>query len=156
MIFLAVVGAGGVFTGTNPSYTQFELSHHIKTARASFFVSEPEIVDNLLAAAKENNIPSSNIWIFNTRGQPLKSGQRSWTELLQHGEEDWIRFDDPKICETTTAARLFSSGTTGLPKAVVLSHRNLIAQHTFVYEVVPQPFEVISPRQPDTIPVCIY
>lgn len=142
MLFLAVVGAGGVFAGTNPSYTQFELSHHIKTARATFFIAEPEILDNLLAAAKENNIPSSNIWVFNTQGQPLPPGQRSWTELLEQGESDWYRFDDFKTCKNTTAARLFSSGTTGLPKAAVISHRNFIAQHTFVSDFKPAPHEV--------------
>ncbi|OJD19169.1 hypothetical protein AJ78_00869 [Emergomyces pasteurianus Ep9510] len=132
MIFLAAIGAGGVFAGTNPGYTQFELAHHIKTAKVSFLISEPEILDNLVAAAGDNNIPSSNIWIFNTQGRPLPPGHKSWTELLKHGEEDWVRFDDPETCKNTTAARLFSSGTTGLPKAAVISHQNLIGQHTMV------------------------
>ncbi|OAX83177.1 hypothetical protein ACJ72_02468 [Emergomyces africanus] len=132
MIFLAAIGAGGVFAGTNPGYTQFELAHHIKTAKVSFLISEPEILDNLVAAAGDNNIPSSNIWIFNTQGRPLPAGHKSWTELLKHGEADWVRFDDPETCKNTTAARLFSSGTTGLPKAAVISHHNLIGQHTMV------------------------
>ncbi|PGG98719.1 hypothetical protein GX51_06647 [Blastomyces parvus] len=130
LIFLAAIGAGGVFAGTNPAYTQFELAHHIKTAKVSFLISEPEILDNLLAAAKDTNVPTSNIWIFNTQGRAVPPGHRSWTELLKHGEADWVRFDDPETCKNTTAARLFSSGTTGLPKAAVISHQNLIAQHT--------------------------
>ena len=142
MIFLAIVGAGGVFTGTNPSYTQFELSHHIKTAKAKFLISEPEILNNLLSAAEDNKVPRSNIWIFNTQGQSLPDGFRSWRELLTHGEADWVRFNDLETCKTTTAARLFSSGTTGLPKAAEISHRNLIAQHTLVYEAQPQPYQV--------------
>lgn len=134
MIFLAAIGAGGVFAGTNPGYTQFELAHHIKTGKVSFLISEPEILDNLAAAARDNNIPASNIWIFNTQDRPLPPGHKSWTELLKHGEEDWVRFDDPETCQNTTAARLFSSGTTGLPKAAVISHQNLIGQHTVVNE----------------------
>ncbi|KAL2367079.1 AMP-binding enzyme [Blastomyces gilchristii SLH14081] len=134
MIFLAAVGAGGVFAGTNPGYTQFELAHHIKTAKVSFLISEPEILDNLVAAARDTNIPTSNIWVFNTQGRPVPPSHRSWTELLKHGEADWVRFDDPEICKNTTAARLFSSGTTGLPKAAVISHQNLIAQHMVAEE----------------------
>ncbi|PGH09006.1 hypothetical protein AJ79_05801 [Helicocarpus griseus UAMH5409] len=142
MIFLAAIGAGGVFAGTNPGYTQFELSHHIKTARVSFLIAEPEILDNLVSAAKDNNIPPSNIWVFNTQNQPLPAGHKSWTELLKHGEEDWVRFDDPETCKNTTAARLFSSGTTGLPKAAVISHQNLIGQHTMVFETKPAPYQI--------------
>lgn len=53
---------------------------------------------------------------------------------MQQGEKDWVRFDDEKTAKSTTAARLFSSGTTGLPKAAILSHFNFIAQHTLVHE----------------------
>lgn len=68
-------------------------------------------------------------------------GYRTWRELLGHGEEDWVRFDDEELCRTTPAARLFSSGTTGLPKAADLSHQNLIAQHTLVHEIDKRPYQ---------------
>ncbi|KMP03203.1 4-coumarate-CoA ligase 2 [Coccidioides immitis RMSCC 2394] len=142
ILFLAVIGAGGVFAGTNPSYTQFELSHHIKTARVNFLISEPEILENVLLAAKDNNIPSSRVWVFNTNGRPLPPGCSSWTDLMNYGEEDWVRFNDLDTCKNTTAARLFSSGTTGLPKAAVISHYNLIAQHELVFGVISLPYEI--------------
>lgn len=53
-----------------------------------------------------------------------------------------MRFDDYETCYRTGAARLYSSGTTGLPKAAELSHLNLIAQHMLVYETNPKPYEV--------------
>jgi long-subunit acyl-CoA synthetase (AMP-forming) len=134
-MFLAIIAAGGIFAGTNPSYTQFELVHHIRTAKTTFFITEPEMLDTALLAAKESNIPLSNIWIFDVLDQKIPEGFRSFKELLNHGEKDWVRFDDEKTCKETTAARLFSSGTTGLPKAVVLSHYNFIAQHTLVHEI---------------------
>ncbi|KAL2065067.1 hypothetical protein VTL71DRAFT_4207 [Oculimacula yallundae] len=137
ILFLGIIAAGGVFAGTNPSYTQFELVHHIKTAKTTFLITETEnnMHENAVAAAKECGIPDSKVWIFDALGNPVPQGFRSWKELLGHGEKDWVRFDDEKTCKETTAARLFSSGTTGLPKAAVLSHYNFIAQHTLVHEI---------------------
>jgi 4-coumarate--CoA ligase len=49
--------------------------------------------------------------------------------LQEHGEEDWERFDDLERVEGTPAARLFSSGTTGMPKALDMSHYNFVSRH---------------------------
>ncbi|KAJ8069907.1 hypothetical protein OCU04_000316 [Sclerotinia nivalis] len=97
---------------------------------------------NILTSAKECDIQTSNIWIFDVLGQAIPNGFKSFQELMNHGEEDWVRFDDEKISRETTAARLFSSGTTGPPKAAVLSHYNLIAQHTLVYEQAQRPYSI--------------
>jgi 4-coumarate--CoA ligase len=59
---------------------------------------------------------------------------RPWTWLLKHGEAHWETFNDRQRAASTTAARLFSSGTTGLPKALDISHYNLVAQHALVFE----------------------
>lgn len=100
------------------------------------------MLDNILSAAKECEIPKSNVWIFDVRDQPLPEGFKSWKELMGHGEKDWERFDDEKTCKETTAARLYSSGTTGLPKAAVLSHYNFVAQHTLTQECQKRDWEV--------------
>lgn len=142
MLVLAIIGVGGVFTGTNPSYTAAELSHHMKTSQSKFLISEPEIVAPVLIAAKENGIPDSNIWIFDTQGQKLPEGRRSWKDLFNHGEQDWVRFDDQSVSQKVQAARLFSSGTTGLPKAVAITHLNLIAQHEMTELAHSRPYDV--------------
>ena len=130
---------------TDPSYTPYELTHHFKTSQTNFIIAEPDVLDPVLVAAKEFGIQRSNIWIFdNQDGDKIPTGFSSWRTLLDHGERDWIRFDDESISKTTIAAKLFSSGTTGLPKAAALSHYNLIAQQTLVHEVKPLPYEVGS------------
>jgi acyl-CoA synthetase (AMP-forming)/AMP-acid ligase II len=82
------------------------------------------------------------MWIFNVHGQSVPPTLKSWSELLSHGEDDWIRFDDKQVSRRTPVALLFSSGTTGLPKAAVLSHYNLVAQHTLAVEPQRVPYEV--------------
>ncbi|KAH8812215.1 4-coumarate-CoA ligase-like protein [Xylogone sp. PMI_703] len=135
IIFLAIIGAGGVFTGTNPAYTTYELTHHLQTAEAKFVISEPEIIGNMLEAGEKCGIQRENIFIFNVLGQTIQPGFRSWEYLLQHGERDWVKFDSEEISRATTAARMFSSGTTGLPKAAMISHYNFIAEHTLSMEI---------------------
>jgi len=103
------------------------------------------MLPSILIAAKECQVPQSNIWIFDVLNQKFPKAFRSWKELLKNGETDWVRFDDEKTCKETTAARLFSSGTTGLPKAAVISHHNLIAQHMAVHEYKTKPWRVKAP-----------
>jgi 4-coumarate--CoA ligase len=45
-----------------------------------------------------------------------------------------VRFDDYETCANTCAMRLFTSGTSGLPKAATSSHLNFIAQHELLFE----------------------
>ncbi|KIX00982.1 uncharacterized protein Z518_10048 [Rhinocladiella mackenziei CBS 650.93] len=146
ILVLAIIGSGAIFAGTNPGYTPHELRHHVKITQATFLVCEPDLLDSLLPTAKDAGIPHSSIRIFNTQpNQRVPNGFDSWTELMQHGEEDWVRFNDGETCTNTTAARLTSSGTTGLPKATMTTHRNLIAQHELCYGLAVQqrPYEPI-------------
>lgn len=142
MLVLAIIGAGGIFTGSNPAYTPTELAHHIKASQSKFLFPEPDIMKPLLHAAGQAGVSEQNIWVFDNLGQDIPPGRRSWRQLLHRGEEDWVRFNDLKMASKTTAARLFSSGTTGLPKATTITHYNLIAQHELVLGVHPQPYRV--------------
>ncbi|KAF7183472.1 hypothetical protein CNMCM7691_003671 [Aspergillus felis] len=142
MLVLAIIGAGSIYTGTNPSYTTMELSHHFKASDAKFVISEPEILAPVLAAVKERGIPEGNVLVFDVLGQEEPAGRRSWKDLFNHGEQDWVAFDDLQRAKETPAARLFSSGTTGLPKAVTITHHNFIAEHALCFEVHPRPYQV--------------
>ena len=66
--------------------------------------------------------------MFDASDHGKYDGYRSWQELMQHGEADWVRFDNPEEASMTTATLGFTSGTTGLPKAAMVSHQYSISQ----------------------------
>jgi acyl-CoA synthetase (AMP-forming)/AMP-acid ligase II len=152
LIILSIIGAGYVFTGTNPSYTQTELNHAIKTAKVKLVLSEPEIVPNVEKALRSNGISvGDKLLILNTRkSQIVPQGYKSWRSLCEHGEQDWIRFDDYDNQYNTTACLFFTSGTTGLPKSAMTSHRNLLAQELLWREYTATDYRV---RQVQTFPI---
>lgn len=142
IFFHGLIACGAVFSGVNPAYTAYELTHALKTAKVKFILTQSDMLKNVLKAAEENGIPRSHVVIFNPNGEKAPDGFKQWGDLLKHGEADWEHFDDLETAKNTSAARLFSSGTTGLPKATDLSHYNLVAQHTMVFESNPRPWKM--------------
>jgi acyl-CoA synthetase (AMP-forming)/AMP-acid ligase II len=87
-------------------------------------LTELKTLDISIAAAKECGISDANIFVLNFRGETVPAGYRSWNALLEHGERDWVEVDDT----ATPAVYGSTSGTTGLPKAAVISHSYLTSQ----------------------------
>jgi 4-coumarate--CoA ligase len=147
LFFLGIAGAGGVFAGTNPAYTPHEMAHTLRTAKVKWVLTQPDLLGPVLKGLEEveglKGKARERVIIFNPNGEKApEGGYLEWKDLLDKGEEDWVRFDDLETAKKTEAARLFSSGTTGLPKAASLSHYNLIAEHTLVFEAIPRPWKV--------------
>ena len=126
---LGIIAAGAIFAATNPAYTAHELTHHFRISETKYIITEPEALQPVISAAEACNVPRSNIFIFDVLGQATPEGFSSFRSLFSHGEEGWHGFDDLETAKATEACRLFSSGTTGPPKATRLTHHNFVAQH---------------------------
>ncbi|KAK5949304.1 Acyl-CoA synthetase actt5 [Knufia fluminis] len=133
MLFLAGVGAGGIFSGMNPAYRGHEIRHHIRTAKVSFCICEPEFLGELVPVLDAEGISRDKLFVFDTRPeQVVPSGFRSWNWLVEQGSEEWDRCYDAEILKNRELSRLTTSGTTGPPKFAMQTHFNGTSYHTMV------------------------
>ena len=106
----------------------------MRVSKAKLLIAEPDILAAPKATALKLGFANGRILLLAEPSDVRNHGHQSWRTLLDHGSQDWLRFDDREIAQNTPAFLMFSSGTTGLPKAAIQSHYNLIAQHILVHE----------------------
>ena len=109
------MAAGGVVTGANPLLTTEELAGQLADAEARLLVTVPPFLDRALAAADKAGV--QEVLVFGEA-----EGAAPFRELVAHDHPPARVAVDPD----DLAALPYSSGTTGLPKGVELTHANLV------------------------------
>ena len=116
MVFHASAWAGGTITTINPTYTAHEVNHQLKDAAADVLVTIAMFAETAKEAIKGTNVkeiviigdaPEGMIPLSEVMGAPM--AEQAPVDVAEH-----------------VVALPYSSGTTGLPKGVMLTHRNLV------------------------------
>ncbi|KAJ9653553.1 hypothetical protein H2198_007273 [Neophaeococcomyces mojaviensis] len=129
-VYLAAAGSNRAFTGANPIYTANEVAYQMKILDAALVLIHPSLLEVGLAAAKQAGIPKEKLFVFSNEETQGANGIKDWRAILASESEAKSWQWDPlegKEAETQVACINFSSGTTGLPKGVCITHANLIA-----------------------------
>ena len=115
--FHAVATLGGIVTPINPLYTKQEIAHQLKNSGARFLVTVPGCAEKAVEAVKHGLI--EELFVFGT-----SPGATPFDSLLvDNGRAEQV----PINAREDLIALPYSSGTTGLPKGVMLTHYNLVA-----------------------------
>jgi acyl-CoA synthetase (AMP-forming)/AMP-acid ligase II len=123
-VYHAATLAGGIPTPINPSYREREVRYQLEDSGAVLLITDGPLISEMDLA----RLPALR-HVFTTRTDA--PGSQPFASLLSGGTTTPGGPDDsPDRC---LAALPYSSGTTGLPKGVMLSHYNLVSN---VYQVL--------------------
>lgn len=141
VVYLGIIMAGAIFTGANPSYVARELTYQLKDSGAKYLLCAEESLDTGLEAARMAGLGLDRVFVFNKDIYEAERGLLSSSSADQKGHQNWANLvaskkEGEKFCweelptqqlASRTVALNYSSGTTGVPKGVEISHKNNIA-----------------------------
>ena len=123
--FHGVARAGGRASTANPLYTARELQHQLEDSGSKFLLTIPQFLDVAAEAAGAAGV--EEVFVV---GEPSDDRATAFSELMG----DPADAPSIDISGDDLAVLPYSSGTTGLPKGVMLTHRNLVSNLVQIQE----------------------
>ncbi|KFY46509.1 hypothetical protein V495_02405 [Pseudogymnoascus sp. VKM F-4514 (FW-929)] len=128
MLFYGVIAAEGVYSAVSTSATVSELSKQMEQCPVSLLVCTPDTKEVACKAAEKCGLSNAKIVVLESSSEWSLRSLSTGTNYISEKQLDWRRITDAKELENSLICLLFSSGTTGPPKGVRLSHQNLVSE----------------------------
>ncbi|CAG9101518.1 unnamed protein product [Plutella xylostella] len=126
VVVFGTMQAGCVATTINPIYKEYEVTHQATLTQPKVVVTVPECYDVIVNGFKDAKV-NAKIVVIDNPNTPVPDGAIRYTELAEKSEADYGLLSKVVRHEDDTAVIPFSSGTTGLPKGVEISHKSMLA-----------------------------
>ncbi|WP_321909624.1 AMP-binding protein [Paraburkholderia sp. J11-2] len=138
---LATAKAGLILVNINPAYRSAELEHALNLVGCKAIVTMVQYRSseylNMLRELGKSRLPKlETIWWIDESGAPDEAGAQRFSGLFDLAAAGRTLLDEvrPTVRPDDAVNIQFTSGTTGLPKAATLSHRNILNNGYFVGE----------------------
>jgi 4-coumarate--CoA ligase len=125
--FYGVIAAGGVYSAASPSSTVSELARQVTIGKSNLVICSEEHVEVAKAAAEQSGVALERVLVLSSEPRRLE-GLGDGVNAISKSCLEWRRITDRQALRRSLITILWSSGTTGLPKGVMLSHENLVAE----------------------------
>ena len=119
VVFHGVLRANATVTSVNVLNTAGEIATQLRSSGARMIITAAALQDRASAAAMQAGLDDDAVVVLDGDG----GGHQSLSDLLACTAEP----PAPALDPGDTAVLPYSSGTTGRPKGVILTHRNLVA-----------------------------
>ncbi|KAJ4253392.1 hypothetical protein NW762_010548 [Fusarium torreyae] len=126
----AIHRVAGIVTPASSAHSASELEHQLRSSSAKALFTCAPLLSTALKAARAVGIPEKHIFLLPLPDVPSEANFKTIEDLISEGQSlpplstpAWVSGQGKR----QVAYLCYSSGTSGLPKAVMISHYNVIA-----------------------------
>ncbi|KAK5643335.1 hypothetical protein RI129_007180 [Pyrocoelia pectoralis] len=138
IILLGIIQAGCKVTTLNPLYTPDEMAKHLLQSDTKLIFTSNEVHHSVQRALELIKLEVPLVLLETTKGAPFPTGVINFDNIIQKPCDFKLNLvRNPE----DTMLRIFSSGTTGLPKIIELTNKNLVSN---LYQISTPDIDPIS------------